>query len=96
MRFEGGRITLDRSQTLYQGAGEQTSAIRTATFAPDWRSGEAVAVDCILDRSVLEIYLNEGETVLTSRVFLGEDAPKVFCTADGRPMPNDMTCTLPQ
>jgi beta-fructofuranosidase len=96
MHFEGGTITLDRSQTLYQGAGEQTSAIRIATFAPDWRSGDAVVVDCIFDHSVLEIYLNGGEVALTSRVFLGEDALKVFCTADGHPMPNDMTCTLPR
>lgn len=53
-------VTLDRSQS-----GEGVTGKRTAPVS--WN--EQVRIQLFLDRSSIEVFLNDGETVLTSRIY---------------------------
>lgn len=82
VRFTGGVVSVDRSHTRYLGSGDNTSAIRTVTFAPGWNPGDRVAVDIVHDHSITEMYINDGHTVLTWRTILGSDEPQVALEVD--------------
>ncbi len=70
-----GTITLDRS---YSGIG--VSGARTAPI----EIGESLHVRLFIDRSSIEVFINEGETVMTSRIYPKESSTGIeFFTEEG-------------
>ncbi|MDO4679817.1 MAG: sucrose-6-phosphate hydrolase [Aerococcus sp.] len=59
-----GIVTLDRSHTDYP-VSEASGTTRMAQVTP----GESIRVNAYVDESLVEIYVNEGERVLTGRYF---------------------------
>ncbi|QNS15417.1 glycoside hydrolase family 32 protein [Mannheimia bovis] len=64
MRFENGVFSLDRSQS------EQTELMEKFGSVRHCKIEKLDTLDIFFDRSVVEIFLNGGEKVLTSRFFI--------------------------
>lgn len=64
MRFENGVFSLDRSQS------EQTELMEKFGTVRHCKIEKLDTLDIFFDRSVVEIFLNGGEKVLTSRFFI--------------------------
>lgn len=64
MRFENGVFSLDRSQS------EQTKLMEKFGTVRHCKIEKLDTLDIFFDRSVVEIFLNGGEKVLTSRFFI--------------------------
>ncbi|AHG80408.1 SacC protein [Mannheimia varigena USDA-ARS-USMARC-1388] len=64
MRFENGVFSLDRSQS------EQTELMEKFGTVRHCKIEKLDTLDIFFDRSVVEIFLNDGEKVLTSRFFI--------------------------
>lgn len=64
MRYENGIFTLDRSLT------DQTDLMREFGEVRHCEITDLAQMEIYFDRSVVEIYLNRGEKVLTSRFFI--------------------------
>lgn len=66
MRFENGVFSLDRSQS------EQTELMEKFGTVRHCKIEKLETLEIFFDRSVVEIFLNEGEKVLTSRFFIAK------------------------
>lgn len=64
LRYENGVLSLDRSHT------EQTDLMQQFGSLRHCEVGELHTLECYFDRSVLEIFINDGEKVMTSRFFI--------------------------
>lgn len=64
MRFENGVFSLDRSQS------EQTELMETFCSVRHCKVEKLESIEIFFDRSIVEIFLNGGEKVLTSRFFI--------------------------
>nr|WP_245808893.1 glycoside hydrolase family 32 protein [Shouchella patagoniensis] len=67
-------VTLDRDLS-----GEGVSGARIASI----RLADTLNVCLFLDRSSIEVFINEGETVLTSRIYPKESSQSIFFFAEG-------------
>lgn len=66
LSYENGVFTLDRSQSEQTELMAEFGAVRHCEIA------DLQTIELYFDRSVLEIYLNGGEKVLTSRFFIAD------------------------
>ncbi|WP_373777249.1 glycoside hydrolase family 32 protein [Glaesserella sp.] len=66
LRYENGLLTLDRS------ASEQTKEMKKFDLQRHCEVERLEHIDIFFDRSVVEIFLNHGEKVLTSRFFIAD------------------------
>lgn len=73
----GGTITVDRSKVGAAFATEYSS-IRTATIPKN----TDLKLNIFVDHSVVEIYMNDGYRVLTSRVFPSENQTNLFISGE--------------
>lgn len=64
IRYENGVFTLDRSQS------EQTELMAEFGDVRHCEIADLQTIECYFDRSVVEIFLNNGEKTLTSRFFI--------------------------
>ncbi len=64
MRFENGVFSLDRSQSEQTELMEKFGSIRHCKIE------KLDTIEIFFDRSIVEIFLNGGEKVLTSRFFI--------------------------
>ncbi|VEI76474.1 Sucrose-6-phosphate hydrolase [Mannheimia haemolytica] len=64
LRFENGVLSLDRSQT------EQTELMEKFGSVRHCKIEQLETIEIFFDRSVVEIFVNGGEKVLTSRFFI--------------------------
>ncbi len=71
---ENQRILLDRSHTL------PTDGERQREIA--WPHGQDVNLQVLADSSSLEIFINDGEYVMTARIFVPEDATTIRFISD--------------
>lgn len=80
LHYQAGILTLDRTHTkqtaLMQQFGEQRHCVL----------GELNKVEIFFDRSIVEIFLNDGEKVMTSRFFIPErenalDSSRPLCVS---------------
>lgn len=76
--FTKGMAVLDRSSFKHSLA-EEYGTKRYAAFA-----GKDLDVTVYADNSIVEIYINEGEAVFTSRVFPTEESVGIEISADGQ------------
>jgi fructan beta-fructosidase len=74
------RYELDRSRSGVVGFNDRFSRLQTAPIAAD---AATLTVRVVLDHSSVEIFLNDGETVLTSLVFPRQPYNSVLLEADG-------------
>jgi len=72
-------VTLDRSQCVHR-FGEQFGTVRSEELP----IGDDVSVRIFVDRSVVEIFLQDGEVAFTSRVFPLEESRGITLFADGK------------
>lgn len=66
LRFENGVLSLDRSQT------EQTELMEKFGSVRHCKIEQLETIEIFFDRSVVEIFVNGGEKVLTSRFFIAK------------------------
>ncbi|HGO5815230.1 TPA: glycoside hydrolase family 32 protein [Mannheimia haemolytica] len=66
LRFENGVLSLDRSQTKQTELMEKFGSVRHCKIE------QLEMIEIFFDRSVVEIFLNGGEKVLTSRFFIAK------------------------
>lgn len=90
--FSGGVVTVDRSRARYVGGNGHAAAVRTVTFAPQWKPGDEVAIDIVHDHSVTELYINAGRTVMTWRTILGKGQPRITLEVDRKTVPGPVYC----
>lgn len=64
LRYENGILTLDRTHT------EQTELMQDFGSLRHCEIANVQTLECYFDRSILEIFVNGGEKVLTSRFFI--------------------------
>lgn len=64
LRYENGILTLDRTHT------EQTELMQDFGSLRHCKIANVQTLECYFDRSILEIFVNGGEKVLTSRFFI--------------------------
>ncbi|KMK51549.1 fructosidase [[Actinobacillus] muris] len=64
LRYENGIVSLDRSQTTQTALMAEFGTLRQCEIA------DLQSIELFFDRSVVEIFLNHGEKVLTSRFFI--------------------------
>ncbi|HHW7579734.1 TPA: glycoside hydrolase family 32 protein [Mannheimia haemolytica] len=66
LRFENGVLSLDRSQTKQTELMEKFGSVRHCKIE------QLETIEIFFDRSVVEIFVNGGEKVLTSRFFIAK------------------------
>lgn len=86
MRFENGVFSLDRSQS------EQTELMEKFGMVRDCKIEKLETLEIFFDRSVVEIFLNEGEKVLTSRFFI---AKRENIVKSSRPIQTNIAKVIP-
>ncbi len=76
LRYQGGILTADRSATQ----GQDGDKIRELAVG----AGEAVELRILADQSSLEIFVNGGEAVISSRVYTPKEATNISCVTNNR------------
>lgn len=66
LRYENGLVTLDRSQTEQTDLMKQLGEVRYCEIE------QLRKIEIFFDRSIVEIFLNDGEKVMTSRFFIAD------------------------
>ena len=69
--YQNGMVTLDRSAT------EQTDLMKQFDSVRHVKVGKLDKFEIFFDRSIIEIFLNDGEKVMTSRFFIANRENKV-------------------
>lgn len=86
IRFENGVFSLDRSQSEQMELMEKFGTVRHCKIE------KLETLEIFFDRSVVEIFLNEGEKVLTSRFFI---AKRENIVKSSRPIQTNIAKVIP-
>lgn len=76
LRYENGVLSLDRTHT------EQTELMQQFGTVRHCEVENLQTLECYFDRSVLEIFINGGEKVLTSRFFIENRSDYLECSRE--------------
>ena len=84
--YQNGMVTLDRSAT------EQTDLMKQFDSVRHVKVGKLDKFEIFFDRSIIEIFLNDGEKVMTSRFFIRQRKNSVTAS---RPMTAKIAQVMP-